>query len=79
MELITAQLSQGHPLVTLIERSLHNSPAQRPTIDEVLVLTEQAVEMCAGEREECEMTKLELIQTLHSRPGSEVDNVYVVT
>ena len=80
MKLITAQLSQGHPLVTLIERCLHNSPAQRPTIDEVLVLTEQTGEMCAGEREECEMTKLELIQTLHSQPGSEVYkiNVYVI-
>ena len=68
---LIAQFGEGHPLITLIQRCLHNSPAQRPTIDEVLVLLDQAKLTCVGERE-CNMTKLELIQILHSQSENKV-------
>ena len=71
MQPITALLRQGHPLLTLIQRCLCNNPTQRPTIDEVLVLIGQARGMCTGESE-CGMTRLELIQALHSQPRNDV-------
>ena len=75
MELLTAQLRQGHPL---IQRCLHNSPALLTKF----WCSQSRLGRCVleREREECEMTKLELLQTLHSQPGSEVYkiNVYVI-
>ena len=62
---ITDLLNQGHPLLTLIQSCLCNNPSERLTVDEVLVLTERAKSMCAGDG----MNNLELIE---SQPGSEV-------
>ena len=69
LQSITAQLDQGHPLLTLIESCLCNNPADRPTIDKVLALMELARRMCAG-------VKLESIESLHSQQENEVYLMY---
>ena len=69
LQSITAQLDQGHPLLTLIESCLCNNPADRPTIDKVLALVEQARRMCAG-------VKLESIESLRSQQENEVYKMY---
>lgn len=69
LQSIRAQLDQGHPLLTLIESCLCNNPADRPTIDKVLALVEQARRMCAG-------VKLESIESLRSQQENEVYKMY---
>ena len=64
------QLRGDHPLIRLIQQSLHNVPAKRPSIREVLHLIELAK---AGIRdEESERNKLELIQALQTQPKNQV-------
>ena len=64
------QLCGDHHLIQLIQQSLHNVPAKRPSIREVLHLIELAR---AGIRdEESERNKLELIRTLQIHPRNQV-------
>ena len=57
------QLRGDHPLIRLIQQCLHNLPAKRPGIREVLHLLEEAR---AGVRDEyLSLSKLDLIQHLH--------------
>ena len=64
------QLRGDHPLIRLIQQCLHNLPAKRPGICEVLHLLEEAR---AGVRdEESERNKRELVQDLQTQPRNQV-------
>ena len=64
------QLRGDHPLIRLIQQCLHNLPAKRPGIREVLHLLEEAR---AGVRdEESERNKRELVQALQTQPRNQV-------
>ena len=70
MQKIYSQLRKDHPLLQMIKRCLHNAPARRPDIREVLRLLEQArVEI---RDEESDMNKLKLVRALHSQPRNQV-------
>ena len=62
MQQIHRLLREGHPLIQMIQRCLKNRIRERPTIHAVLECLEQArAEIQDGE---CDMSKLELMQTL---------------
>ena len=64
------QFHEDHPLIRLIQQCLHNVPAKRPNISEVLGLLEEAR---AGIRdEESERNRVELVQALQNQPGNQV-------
>ena len=64
------QLRGDHPLIRLIQQCLHNLPAKRPGIREVLHLLEEAR---AGVRdEESERNKHELVRALETQPRNQV-------
>ena len=64
------QLRGDHPLVRLIQQCLHNLPAKRPGIREVLRLLEEAR---AGVRDEgSERNKRELVRALQTQPRNQV-------
>ena len=64
------QLRGDHPLIRLIQQCLHNLPAKRPGIREVLHLLEEAK---AGVRdEESERNKHELVRALQTQPRNQV-------
>ena len=66
------QLRGDHPLIRLIQQCLHNFPAKRPGIREVLHLLEEAR---AGVRdEESERNKRELVRTLQTQPKNQVSD-----
>ena len=71
------QLRGDHPLIRLIQQCLHNVPAKRPNIGEVLELLEEAR---AGVRDEdSERNKVELVQCLQNQPRNQVrDCVYTI-
>ena len=70
MENVNRQLRGDHPLIRLIQQCLHNVPAKRPSIREVLHLIELAR---AGIRDdESERNKLELIRALQTQPRNQV-------
>ena len=59
-----------NPLIRLIQQCLHNVPAKRLNISEVLVLLEEAR---AGIRdEESERNRVELVHALHNQPRNQV-------
>ena len=65
MQQIHRLLREGHPLIQMIQRCLKNLPEDRPTIHAVLAFLEQArAEVQDGE---CDMSKLELVQTLRQK------------
>ena len=65
-----SQLSGDHPLIRLIQQCLHNLPAKRPGIREVLPLLEEAR---AGVRDEkSERNKRELVRALQTQPRNQV-------
>ena len=65
MQQIHRLLREGHPLIQMIERCLKNRIRERPTIHAVLEFLEQArAEVQDGE---CDMSKLELVQTLRQK------------
>ena len=67
---VCGQLRGDHPLIRLIQQCLHNLPAKRPGIREVLYLLEEAR---AGVRdEESERNKCELVQALQTQPRNQV-------
>ena len=70
MQKIYSQLRKDHPLIQMIKRCLHNAPARRPDIREVLRLLEQA--RAEIRDEESDMNKLELVRALHSQPRNQV-------
>lgn len=61
-----------HPFIRLIQQCLHNLPAKRPGIREVLHLLEEA--RISVIDEEMEMKKHELVQTLQTQPRKQVGN-----
>ena len=64
------QLCGDHPLIRLIQQCLHNLPAKRPGIREVLYLLEEAR---AGVRDEkTERNKHELVRALQTQPRNQV-------
>ena len=67
---VCGQLRGDHPIIRLIQQCLHNLPAKRPGIHEVLNLLEEAR---AGVRdEESERNKRELVRTLQTQPRNQV-------
>ena len=64
------QLHGDHPLIQLIQRCLHNVPARRPNIREVLHLIELA--RSAIRDEESERNKEELVRALRNLPRNQV-------
>ena len=65
MQQIHRLLREGHPLIQMIRRCLKNRIRERPTIHAVLEFLEQArAEVQDGE---CDMSKLELVQTLRQK------------
>ena len=64
------QLRGDHPLIQLIQQCLHNVPAKRPSIREVLHLIELARAGIRGD--ESERNKLELIRVLQTQPRNQV-------
>ena len=65
MQQIHRLLREGHPLIQMIQRCLKNRIRERPTIHAVLEFLEQArAEVQDGE---CDMSKLELVQTLRQK------------
>ena len=70
MQKIYSQLRKDHPLLQMIKRCLHNAPARRPDIREVLRLLEQA--RAEIRDEESDMNKLKLVRALHSQPRNQV-------
>ena len=70
------QLRGDHPLIRLIQQCLHNLPAKRPGIREVLHLLEEAR---AGARdEESEWNKHELIRALQTQPRNQVSDCTLI-
>ena len=64
------QLRGDHPLIQLIQQCLHNLPAKRPGIRELLHLLEEAR---AGVRDgESERNKRELLRALQTQPRNQV-------
>ena len=64
------QLRGDHPLIRLIQQCLHNLPAQRPGIREVLGLLEEAR---AGVGDEgSERNKRQLVRALQTQPWNQV-------
>ena len=64
------QLRGDHPLIRLIQQCLHNLPAKRPSIREVVRLLEEAG---AGVRDEdSERNKRELVRALQTQPRNQV-------
>ena len=64
------QLRGDHPLIRLIQQCLHNLPAKRPDIQEVLGLLEEAR---GGIRDgEMERKKRELVRCLQTQPMKQV-------
>ena len=64
------QLRGDHPLIRLIQQCLHNLPAKRPGIREVLHLLEESR---AGVRdEESERNERELVRALRTQPRNQV-------
>ena len=62
MRKVYSQLLEHHPLIEMIEQCLKNSPEDRPSIQQVVQLLEQAkAEIGANE---CDLNKLELVQAL---------------
>ena len=70
MQKIYSQLRKDHPVIQMIKRCLHNAPARRPDIREVLRLLEQA--RAEIRDEESDMNKLELVRALHRQPRNQV-------
>ena len=66
MQKTRAQLRKGHPLVKAIEQCLENSPDDRPSIQQVLELLEQAWAEI-GEGGESNMNTLELVRALREK------------
>ena len=65
-----SQLRGDHPLIRLIQQCLHNLPAKRPGIREVLHLLAEAR---AGVRdEESERNKREVVRALQTQPRNQV-------
>ena len=64
------QLRGDHPLIRLIQQCLHNLPAKRPGIREVLRLLEEARAGIGGEGSE--RNKRQLVQALHTQPRNQV-------
>ena len=64
------QLRGDHPLIQLIQQCLHNVPAKRPSIREVLRLIELA--RAGIKDEESERNRLELIRALQIQPRNQV-------
>lgn len=71
MEKVEQQLRKDHPLVYLIQQSLHNTPLNRPDIHKVLDLIESA--RAEVKNEDYETNKRQLLQTLLSQPRNEVN------
>ena len=70
------QLRGDHPLIRLIQQCLHNLPAKRPGIREVLHLLEEAR---AGVRDEgSERNKCELLHTLQTQPRNQVSVLLIL-
>ena len=64
------QLRGDHPLIRLIQQCLHNLPAKRPGIGEVLCLLEEAR---AGFRDgESERNRRDLVRALQTQPRNQV-------
>ena len=62
LQKVYGQLCEGHPLIQMIEQCLENFPEDRPTIQQVVQLVEQArAEIRHDERER---NKMELVRTL---------------
>ena len=67
---VCGQLRGDHPLIRLIQQCLHNLPAKRPSIREVLHLLEEAR---AGMRDvEIERNTHELVRALQTQPRNQV-------
>ena len=64
------QLRGDHPLIQLIQQCLHNVPANRPNISEVLDLLEEA-RACIGD-EDSERNRVELVQALQNQTRNQV-------
>ena len=62
MNKVYSQFREGHPFIRMIEQSVHNDPEERPDIDQVLELLQQAWDEIAGS--EGDMNKLELLQAV---------------
>ena len=65
MQQIHRLLREGHPLIQMIQRCLKNRIRERPTIPAVLEFLEQA--RAEVQDDECDMSKLELVQTLRQK------------
>lgn len=75
MEKVEQQLRKDHPLIYLIQQSLHNTPSKRPGIHNVLDLIESA--RAEVKDEDCETNKRQILQTLQSQPRNEVNYMYI--
>ena len=64
------QLRGDHPLIRLIQQCLHNVPARRPGIHEVLRLLEEA-RACVRD-DDSERNRRELVQALQTQPRNQV-------
>jgi len=62
MQKVYGQLREGHPLIQMIEQCLENFPEERPTIQQVVQLVEQARTEIG--HDESDMNKMELVRTL---------------
>lgn len=74
MEKVEQQLRKDHPLIYLIQQSLHDTPSKRPDIHKVLELIELA--RAEVKDEDCETNKHQLLQSLQSQPRNEVSYMY---
>ena len=71
------QLRADHPLIRLIQQSLHNGPHKRPNIHEVLHLLDEA-RACIRD-EESERNRQELVRTLQTQPRNQVRECTLIT
>ena len=62
MRKVYNQLPENHPIIEMIKRCLKNAPEDRPSIQQVLQLLNQARAVIGAN--ESDLNKLELVQTL---------------
>ena len=65
-----AQFREDHPVIRLIHQCLHNLPARRPGIRNVIRLLEEA--RATLRSEDCERNKVQLFRALQTQPRNKV-------
>ena len=79
IQLLHGQLPEQHPLVQLVHQCLHNTPARRPSAEELLQQLEAVraqIEGPYGQLVKVDMEKLRMVRTLREK-DTEIEHLQV--